>query len=203
VQAPVEVEIIKGLTAMARDGTLVSSSKVADGHASPALATYKAQKVVHVGHSYGSALTIGFVDAHPRLSDGIILTGWLFGNASGIIRFNAFGFEFAREQDPTLFVDRGSGYAVQGTKASAQQIFLKKGAFEPDLLDYAVSIKQTCTVGELISAVTVLGKPAFGFTGPVQVRLAIRPFEFNLCSALSRLLTSSFLLLLFFLSYFD
>lgn len=33
-------------------------------------------KVVNVGHSYGSIIAAGLVSQHPELSDGIVLTGF-------------------------------------------------------------------------------------------------------------------------------
>lgn len=36
----------------------------------------KPDKVVHVGHSFGSIVTNALVASHPTLSDGIVLTGF-------------------------------------------------------------------------------------------------------------------------------
>ncbi|KAJ9609116.1 hypothetical protein H2200_006887 [Cladophialophora chaetospira] len=179
VQAPVDVEVMQGLTSMARNGNLVSASTVISGQPTPEMKAYRPQKVVHVGHSIGSFLTIGFTAAYPTLSDGIILTGMLFSNESGVFPFSDFAFEYAAENDPTLFGDRGSGYTVQGTAAAAQLVFLKKGAFEPELLDYAVSTRSTVAVGEVISLGTNLGRPAAGFKG--SVLFFVGEYDFVIC----------------------
>ncbi|KIW65399.1 hypothetical protein PV04_07662 [Phialophora macrospora] len=168
VQLPVEVEILKGLTTLARTGNLISASSMTSGRITPALRSYKPNKVVHVGHSLGSMTTMGFVSAYGDLTDGVLLTGSLISNQSGFIQFSTFGFEYAPENDPELFADRSSGYLVQGTVSAAQQLFLRNGTFEPELLEYADKIKQTGCVGELISGAAVTGRPATAYTGPVQ-----------------------------------
>ncbi|TKA77437.1 hypothetical protein B0A49_02329 [Cryomyces minteri] len=63
VQAPAEVSAMYEITNMLRNGTF------------PTVA-HKFQKVVHVGHSFGSAQTNMLVTLHPQASDGIVLTGW-------------------------------------------------------------------------------------------------------------------------------
>ncbi|KAF5534097.1 alpha beta-hydrolase [Fusarium phyllophilum] len=130
VQLGLQVAILKELTVLARDGKLLKSSKV--------------------GHSFGSAATSGLLSLHGNLSDGAILTGFLPNNQSGKVGANAFGFEFARQHDPKRFGDRPAGYAVQASLSSIQQIFLKKGSFEVEALEYAEKIKQTGTyfIGE-------------------------------------------------------
>ena len=99
-----------------------------------------------------------------------IAASWVFSNESSIIMFNAFGVEYGPESSPSLFYDRGSGYMAQASLSSVQQIFLKKGSFEVELLEYAKQIGQTATIGELISPYVALDRPAVAYTGPVQVR---------------------------------
>lgn len=171
MQAPVEIEILKELTKLARSGKLLEVSKIKSEQNHKDKHTYKPGKVVHVGHSFGSALTIGMLSSYGELSDGAILTGFVLGSQLGSTKTSAFGLEFAPASDARRFGDRPSGYLVQGTESSVQQIFLKKGAFEPSILPYAESIKQTATVGELLSGGAPLGRPAPAFRGPVQVSL--------------------------------
>lgn len=167
VQLGLQVAILKELTVLARDGKLLASSKILGKGPEKSFNSYKPKKVVHVGHSLGSATTSGLLSLHGNLSDGAILTGFLPNNQSGKVGANAFGFEFARQHDPRRFGDRPAGYAVQASLSSIQQIFLKKGSFEVEALEYAEKIKQTGTVGELSSA--LIGKPAAEFKGPLQV----------------------------------
>ncbi|KAI1039594.1 hypothetical protein LB505_009556 [Fusarium chuoi] len=162
-----EIAILKELTVLARDGNLLHSSKVTGKRPQKGFYDYKPKKVVHIGHSFGSATTSGLLSLHGNFSDGAILTGFLPNNQSGKVGANTFGFEFAREHDPKRFGDRPGGYAVQASLSSTQQIFLKKGSFEVEALEYAEKIKQTGTVGELSSGLIV--QPATGFKGPLQV----------------------------------
>jgi pimeloyl-ACP methyl ester carboxylesterase len=156
VQFPVEVEILRGLTTLARSGNLVSASNLTSDSITPALRSYRPNKVVHVGHSLGSMTTMGLVSAYSDLTDGVILTGSFFDNETNI-QFNTFGLEYAPANDPKNFADRSSGYLVQGTASAAQQLFLAKGSFEPEMLEYSAKIKQTICVGEMFSASAVVG----------------------------------------------
>ncbi|ENH72145.1 hypothetical protein FOC1_g10006517 [Fusarium oxysporum f. sp. cubense race 1] len=176
VQLGLQVAILKELTVLARDGKLLASSKILGKHPEKSFNSYKPKKVVHVGHSFGSATTSGLLSLHGNLSDGVILTGFLPNNQSGKVGANAFGFEFARQHDPRRFGDRPAGYAVQASLSSIQQIFLKKGSFEVEALEYAEKIKQTGTVGELSS--TLIGKPAAEFKGPLQYFIGENDYPF-------------------------
>lgn len=179
LQTGVEIEVVRGLTELARAGELLSASRVTGSTSSSSssspnatrdAAAYTPRKVVHVGHSYGSFMTSGLLARHGGLSDGAILTG-LLSNEHLLKEVSqaAFGLEFAAESDPVRFGDRPSGYIVQRTLSNVQQIFLKKGTFEPELLSYAELVKQPAAVGEFVSAAQAFGQPALDFTGPVQV----------------------------------
>lgn len=168
VTSGVQVEVLRQLTALARSGKLVSSSKKVGGVST--LGNYKPARIVQVGHSLGSAIVIGLLTEDGASSDGAILTGFLYNSQLGGASVGPWGFEFAKENDPKKFGDRGSGYIVQATKSNTQLVFLKKGTFEPALLDYAWQIRQPNSVGEFLSLGTVLGNPAPAFKGPVQVR---------------------------------
>jgi pimeloyl-ACP methyl ester carboxylesterase len=167
VQTNVQVEILRQLTSLARSGKLVSSSKKLGGTST--LRNYKPSKIVHVGHSLGSVITLGMLAAYGAESDGAIATGFLYTDKLADVNVGTWGFEFAHENDPIRFRDRGSGYLVQATKSNTQLSFLKKGAFEPALLDYAWKIRQPNTVSEFLSIQTALGQPAPNFKAPLQV----------------------------------
>lgn len=170
VQAGVEVEVLRRLTELARAGTFVSSSRVVGTTAgrNDTLQNYAPGRIVHVGHSYGSFMTSGLLSRYGNLSDGAILTGFLI-NPHLVVEVTpgAFGFEFAPYSDPDRFAHLPSGYVVQRPLSSIQQIFLKKAAFEPELLSYPELIKQPGSVGQLVSGSQVFGQPAADFKGPV------------------------------------
>jgi pimeloyl-ACP methyl ester carboxylesterase len=167
VQADVQVEILRQLTLLLRSGKLISSSKKLGGVKT--LDRYTPDKIVHVGHSFGTICTIGLLQINGSISDGAILTGFLPNNQLGGISVGTWGFEFARESDPQRFSDRGSGYIVQKTKYNVLLSFLKKGTFEPALLDYAEQIKQPNSLSEFISIGAIFGTPAKDFKASVQV----------------------------------
>jgi pimeloyl-ACP methyl ester carboxylesterase len=174
VQTSVQVEILRQLTLLARSGKLVSSSKRTSGSAD--LGHYTPSKIVHVGHSFGSVATASLLTGDGTLSDGVILTGFLYNSQLGGPNTGvaSWGFEYAPESDPRRFKDRSSGYIVQATKSNVQLSFLKKGAFEPALLDYAEKIKQPASVSEFLSLGAVLApKPVTTFKGPVQVSVQL------------------------------
>ncbi|KAF4989029.1 hypothetical protein FGRMN_9401 [Fusarium graminum] len=180
IQGPLQVEILKELTTLVRDGELVESSKFNGKRPGNIFRVYKPKKVVHVGHSYGSSSTAGLLQRYGNLSDGAILTGFLPGSQAGKVGPNAFGFEFARQHDPKRFGDRPSGYAVQSNLNSIQQIFFKKGKFEPELLEYAERTKETGTVAEFVNLNSLQGEPGTDFKGPLQYFIGKNDYAFCL-----------------------
>lgn len=172
LQAGVEIEVLRGLTELSRAGNLVQSSEVAGASCDDIswFESYTPRKVAHVGHSYGSFMTSGLLSRYGNLSDGAILTGFLINeHLLNEVGTEAFGYEFAAESDPGRFADGASGYIVAATESNVQQIFLKKGTFEPELLHYAELVKQPNAVAELISGSQAFGRPATDFNGPLQV----------------------------------
>ncbi|CAL8576426.1 hypothetical protein XPA_002310 [Xanthoria parietina] len=63
LQAPAEMSAIFELTMMLRNGTLPNVPRAFN-------------KIVHVGHSFGSALSYLLAVMHPTASDGLVLTGF-------------------------------------------------------------------------------------------------------------------------------
>jgi pimeloyl-ACP methyl ester carboxylesterase len=159
VQTSVHVAILRQLTALARAGKLASGTS-----------KYKPSKIVHVGHSLGSVVTLGLITKYGTESDAVIATGFLHTNVQlAGANVATWGFEFAHQNDPILFRDRGSGYIVQTTRSNVQLSFLKKGSFEPALLDYAWKIRQPIAVSEFLSLLTAFGDAPQNFKGPIQV----------------------------------
>ncbi|KAF4497072.1 alpha beta-Hydrolase [Fusarium agapanthi] len=139
----VDAALAKGYSILTYDRLGTGKSSKADGYnevqlglqitgkrPQKAFYDYKPEKVVHIGHSFGSATTSGLLSLHGNLSDGAILTGFLPNNQRG-------------------------------------KIFLKKGSFEVEALEYAEKTKQTGTVGELSSG--MIGQPVTEFKGPPPV----------------------------------
>lgn len=79
IQTFLEVQALAAITNMLRNGTIPNVK-------------HAFQKVVHVGHSFGSAQTYELVAMYPKISDGIVLTG--FSMNSSFVGFFAAGADF-------------------------------------------------------------------------------------------------------------
>ncbi|KAL6719557.1 hypothetical protein ACLMJK_003799 [Lecanora helva] len=79
IQSFLEVSALAELTNMLRNGTVPGISD-------------RFSKIIHVGHSFGSAETYSLVNMYPDISDGIVLTGFSL-NAS-FTAFFAAGADF-------------------------------------------------------------------------------------------------------------
>ncbi|KAK5720526.1 hypothetical protein LTR17_014927 [Elasticomyces elasticus] len=181
VQGPLEVEILRGITEMARNGAI----------SSPALPFVAPpfETVVHVGHSYGSFLTSALLVAYPELSSGAILTGYTITNSSAPGTSTvAMGFQYAAANNPGLFGDRGSGYIVPASISQVQTGFYHRknesdpAGFTDDLLAYGEHIKQPLTVAEWVTIHGLLNlAPAPAYKGPLQFFLAEN--DYLLCAS--------------------
>ena len=178
-QAPLEQEILRQLTLMARNGTLYSFA----GKTEPAIDTFntlaRPRKVVHLGHSFGSFLTSSFIANYGPLSDGAIITGYLLTEFLASTGSTTFSVEYAATASPPF--DRPSGYVVC-RKNGIQNIFFGgdlKTAFTPELLDYANDIKQPVPIGEFASAFWLIGQKGPSFKAPLQYLFP--EFDFYIC----------------------
>lgn len=101
IQAFLEIEALAALTRMLRSGTLPTVD-------------HAFSRVVHVGHSFGSAQTYGLVATYPDISDGIVLSG--FSLNSSFTGFFAAGGNFQQAQlnQPIRFGTESTAMAIQG-----------------------------------------------------------------------------------------
>ncbi|KAG8531262.1 uncharacterized protein KY384_004620 [Bacidia gigantensis] len=168
VQAPLQLEILRGITEMALSGAL---SK----HTGDQLKANSFDKLIHVGHSFGSVLTTAFLTKYGTLSSAAIITGFIPNPYLADMRVSSFSAEYAPLNDPVLFSDRSQGYLVNGQLTGFQSLFFSPktnttsgiGGFDKEVFDYAFSIRQTITTTELLAPQASLG-PALQFEGPVQ-----------------------------------
>ncbi|KIX03763.1 uncharacterized protein Z518_07316 [Rhinocladiella mackenziei CBS 650.93] len=180
VQAPLELEILRQLTLMARNGTLYSFARKAQPVDTVFNTLAKPNKVVHVGHSFGSFLTSAFIATYPSLSDGAIITGYIYGKYLGKPGMASWGVDFAATSSPPF--NRSSGYVVC-QKTGIQNLFFggdPDTAFTPEMLDYGDALKQPVPIGELASAFHIIGLPGPDFKAPIQFMLA--EFDFYICA---------------------
>ena len=182
VQPPAELEILRGITEIARSGKLwehVSHS------ASPLGSHVTFNKFIHIGHSYGSILTMALAAKYPNLSDAAIFTSAIYNKEIYSLQ-TPLAYEFALDNDPKLFAGSKSGYLVPGTVSGIQTGFFSSrenkttgiGGFEPRLLDYAYSIRQPVPLA-VHYALAVLDILALEFTGSVQ--FVVAEFDFLVC----------------------
>ena len=119
VQAPLELEILHQITEMVRSGELLDYARKC-GAAIPSI---NFEKLVHVGHSFGSILTAAFLTRYGNLLDVAVLTGFILNKDFADIGPTSFGFELVLENDPVLFRSRLSGYVVPVTASAVQTIY--------------------------------------------------------------------------------
>jgi pimeloyl-ACP methyl ester carboxylesterase len=158
IQSFLEIEALAELTRKLRDGSISGINKPS--------------KVVHIGHSFGSAQTVALSAMYPDLSDGLVLTGFSASIASMPIFISGANFQQANLNRPpgcprTPRPSYSSGYLVNSDIDTNQFLFFYPGNFDEGILAYAEQNKQPMTVGELMS---MTGLPAkSSFTGPVYV----------------------------------
>lgn len=99
IQSFLEIQALRQLTYELRNGTM------------PQVNHTGFQKIVHVGHSFGSAQSYALTAMYPTISDGVVLTGFSM-NSSFVPYFAAGGdFQQANLNQPLRF---GSGNIAQG-----------------------------------------------------------------------------------------
>ncbi|KAL8897927.1 MAG: hypothetical protein Q9207_006958 [Kuettlingeria erythrocarpa] len=136
------------------------------------------QKVVGVGHSAGSALTLGVVGKYPGDLDGLVLTGISASvDAVGITQI-AFNLLPAPLDPSGRFKGLDNGYLTQGAIPQAFQFpFYRWPDYDPKIFQRQFETRQTTVFGELLTFGTVVA-PQPNFTGPVDVVLGQYDFPF-------------------------
>ena len=157
----VEASLLGELTTLLRSGKL---SKYAGTNISTP------KKVVHVGHSYGSAISHTLVGSAPSLSDGVVLTGYsTLGQVGGTYFAVSSNLHLAVENDPARFGDLSKGYLTWGDELSNQYSFFYYPKFDPKVLHEAEATKQPFGLGEFLTFGNAPKLP--GWKKPLLVRL--------------------------------
>ncbi|KAI1470613.1 alpha/beta-hydrolase [Daldinia caldariorum] len=171
IQSRLEVAALRELTLRLRRGSL------------PGLPARRHPKIVHVGHSYGSAQTYALTAAHPslpshaaggssedRISDAIALTGFSMGLGTFVNNF-LFGGNFVLAKDTDGDKDResyGPGYIASGDVSAVQSNFFAPDNFDPAILREAYERGAPVAVGELLT-IADLTAVNNSYAGPVFV----------------------------------
>lgn len=173
LQLPVETELLASLTMIARDGKLISSSKVLSKHSKKTTEfDFTPSKIVHIGHAYGAFLMIQMLGKYGTISDGALITG-VYPNRymapdqmPNVLNYN---HAYVKELDPKRFADYGSGYFVLDNEQTLQKLFYQKESLDPALLTYTDEIKQPESVGQYASEFDLEASQASEFRAPVMV----------------------------------
>jgi pimeloyl-ACP methyl ester carboxylesterase len=169
VQVATEVEILAQLTAMVRNGTLLSSAKI-DSSSNTTISEPSPKTIVHVGHSYGSLLIYGLLFKYSDMSDAALLTGFL-PNSTHLsdIKVAVFEHDFAPVSDSARFGQFPSGYIVLTSENTLQKLYFTEATLEADMLTWTEKVKQPEAVALYVSSGQAFAQPGPAFKGPVQV----------------------------------
>lgn len=141
IQAWLEVDALRALTTMLRQGTISASEKAF-------------KKVVHVGHSFGSEHTYALTAMYPNISDGIALTG--FSQNGSFIPYFAFGGNFIQANKVAALAAYPNGYLAAGDVSAVQTNFFSPGMFDPNVLNIAYTTGEFLGVPRGLSRLTVV-----------------------------------------------
>ncbi|KAI1142438.1 hypothetical protein F5Y05DRAFT_409584 [Hypoxylon sp. FL0543] len=124
-------------------------------------------KVLHVGHSYGSVQTWVLTATHEGVSDGIVLTG--FSQDGDFVPYFMLGGNYVRASDASpALAGYPPGYLASADITAVQINFFAPGNFDPAILEASYAAGQPVTIGELMT----LGGETTGnntFGGPVLI----------------------------------
>lgn len=163
IQFQLETEALNALTTLLRQGKISNTSK-------------PFAKVVHIGHSFGSALTYAFTQQHPTASNGIALTG--FSTNGSFASLLAYGSNFIQANTLPHLKHYPNGY-IAVSDASALHIgFLAPNQFDPAILTYAIqNLNTPITIGEMLTFGSAVSQ-ANSFAGPTLVITGERDLPF-------------------------
>ncbi|PTB75658.1 hypothetical protein M440DRAFT_1335113 [Trichoderma longibrachiatum ATCC 18648] len=136
----------------------------------------KFDKFVHVGHSFGSAMTYSFINQNPDFSDAAVLTG--FSQVPNFIVGFALGGNFKPVKEiSSLAGSYPAGYVSVDTTIGLNIQFFAPGDFDPKMLSYATAHGQPATPGEILTLGAGSGNTN-AFSGKVLVITGDRDLPF-------------------------
>lgn len=137
----------------------------ASGHACGVSHPY--DRIVHLGHSFGSAMTYALVRETPEISAGIVLTG--FSQVPQYMGLFALGGNFVPVSSIATLAGRyPSGYVGAGSRMAVHINFFGPGDFDEEILDHLYTHGQPNTPGEILT-VGAGGGEVNHFTGPAMI----------------------------------
>jgi len=125
-------------------------------------------KVVLVGHSFGSVISNTVLATDPDLVDGAILTGIAYAPTDTAVSIEALQLRLARLQSPSKWGKLDGGYVSWVDIYANINGFFKAPAYDPAVVKYTDNNKEPFALMELVSLqATNLTSP--DFAGPVLV----------------------------------
>lgn len=162
IQALLEVDALRALTEMLRAGSIPGVIK-------------SFNKVVHVGHSFGSEHTYALTAMYPTISDGIALTG--FSQNGSFVPFFELGGNFIQANTVAALSAYPDGYLAAGDPSGVQTNFFSPGMFDAAVLALAYSTGEPVTVGELLTIGGETGSVNY-FAGPTIIVTGARDIPY-------------------------
>ncbi|KAF7861441.1 hypothetical protein EAF04_008006 [Stromatinia cepivora] len=117
IQVPAELSAIVEVTKLLRAGTLSG------------ITISKPNKLVHVGHSFGSILSYELVSAHPNITDGLILQGFSIDSLALPQTIAAFNIQSASTNQPYKFGPASFASRFDVATSQFQSALAKIGSF--------------------------------------------------------------------------
>lgn len=151
LQVPAEMSVLYELTSMLRNGTLPN-------------VPHAFSKIVHVGHSFGSALSYLLAVMHPTASDGLILTGFSQNGSYLAATVASWDNKMARLNQPLRFGNI-SYAAVSGAISMLGSSSSNTSQISSSLAKYNISLGelqqlfQTTDLGDLIAGAQPTDSP--------------------------------------------
>ncbi|KAM4057221.1 alpha/beta hydrolase family protein [Hirsutella rhossiliensis] len=163
-----EIQIFLAIAALEELTKWVKHGKLQGGK-------HKYSKMVHIGHSFGSAITLGMTSANPELSDAIVLSG--FSQVPSFLAQFLLGANFISVKGVEFLAPKYSeGYLASKSTVGLQTNFFAPGDFDPKILGAAAITGQPAAIGELMTLGSV--SPQSNFKGPVLIVTGERDVPF-------------------------
>ncbi|KAH7170033.1 Alpha/Beta hydrolase protein [Dactylonectria macrodidyma] len=163
IQVFLELAALRELTVQATTGKIAGASTRFD-------------RVVHIGHSFGSVMTYALANMYPELTDAIVLTG--FSHVFSFLPNFLLGNNFIPVKDSLILAARyPAGYVAPASTSSMQINFFGDGDFDPSMLNLSFLMGQPAAPAELLTVGAPLGTKNT-YTGPVMVITGERDLPF-------------------------
>jgi pimeloyl-ACP methyl ester carboxylesterase len=155
VQMPAHAEVLAGVAQLARQGT------------SPLPRAF--QKIIYVGHSFGSLIGNLVNTKYPDIVDATILTGWSndfvvpgIPVALGLVTLPA------QLVEPARFSNLPVGYLEVSSESGDIHAFFEQGKYDPRIQALDWARRGTLTLGEILTFPFAIAS-ATGYNAPVFV----------------------------------